>query len=168
MPALKSFPNLKSSIRVQARAVSPERLEVTFSLGALILPRSRVFGLRSQQEGLWRSLCFEVFFRPKDRPGYFECNVSPKGDWALYEFTSYRQPQPPRPTKSFHVEGFMKEAHQIQFVIRGPFHTQINWQLGYSVVVPQENGAFEYLALHHAAEKPDFHHPLSFVDHIRF
>lgn len=168
MQVLKKFPDSKSPLRVQCRVVSRDRFQVRFFPGTLILPRTRVFGLGWQRDELWRSLCFEVFFRPKGYEGYFECNISATGAWSLYEFTSYRQPQPPRPTKSFQLESFYRGREFIQFVIRGPFQDPGEWQMGYSAVVPREDGALDFFALHHAGAKPDFHHPESFVDQIRF
>ena len=42
-------------------------------------------------DGLWRSTCFELFLLDPATGGYREFNFSPSGEWAAYEFDSYRE-----------------------------------------------------------------------------
>lgn len=42
-------------------------------------------------DGLWRSTCFELFLLDPVTGGYREFNFSPSGEWAAYEFDSYRE-----------------------------------------------------------------------------
>src|SRR5690606_32304204 len=42
-------------------------------------------------DGLWRTTCFEAFFRDVGGKGYCEVNFSPSTEYAIYEFTDYRE-----------------------------------------------------------------------------
>jgi hypothetical protein len=165
---LKYFPSEKSTFFVTRRVLAPTLLEVNFSTQGLQMGSSSFFGLRSEKNGLWKSLCFEVFFRPQKGPTYYECNVSGLGDWALYQFSSYRQPQPPQSTSLFRLEGFRRTVKSLSFSLRGPFEQHGDWEFGYSMVCPDSANGLQYLATHHATQKPDFHHAQSFVDRIHF
>lgn len=44
-----------------------------------------------RRDGLWRSTCFEAFFLDEASGAYVEFNFSPSGEWAAYQFSSYRQ-----------------------------------------------------------------------------
>jgi hypothetical protein len=65
------------------------------------------------------------------------------------------------------VVRFARSTDSIDFTIHGPFEESNDWQFGYSVVWPEPSGACQYLALKHASEKPDFHHPDSFVHELK-
>ena len=44
-----------------------------------------------RKNGLWEQTCFELFLAPKGSRIYWECNLSPAGDWNVYHFSDYRQ-----------------------------------------------------------------------------
>lgn len=112
---------------------------------------------------LWRETCCELFVAGADTR-YLEFNFSPSGHWAAYVFDAYREGMRP------HVwEG---EAPQIVFT---PQLTRLQLRLP-TAALPNEtpvsialsvvllvDGQHSYWALHHPADKPDFHHRGSFV-----
>lgn len=108
---------------------------------------------------LWKHTCFEAFVQTDD--GYVEYNISPSLKWATYRFSGYR-------------EG-MREADEV-VVIDGldgasdmvALEAKIELppggrRLGLCAVIEATDGAFSYWALAHPSDKPDFHHPDSFV-----
>lgn len=110
-------------------------------------------------DGLWKHTCFEVFVRTAD--GYREFNLSPSGQWASYRFAGYREGMAEAP-----------EAADAPLLNRGAdsvgLETLIDLppgaqELGLAAVIEETNGRISYWALAHPSDKPDFHHPDSFV-----
>src|SRR5487761_2670069 len=46
-------------------------------------------------DNLWVHTCFEAFVGLNESPHYLELNFSPSGQWAAYQFESYRQGMAP-------------------------------------------------------------------------
>ena len=44
----------------------------------------------TRRDQLWQTTCFEFFTGPKDSSAYWEYNLSPSGDWAVFRFVEYR------------------------------------------------------------------------------
>jgi len=40
---------------------------------------------------LWKTTCFEAFLRADGEEAYREWNFAPSGDWAAYDFVTYRE-----------------------------------------------------------------------------
>ena len=112
-----------------------------------------------RSDELWKHTCFEVFVRTPD--GYVEYNLSPSSRWATYRFDGYR-------------EG-MREADEVATVLGMDFASDMGAleanielppgaeMLALSAVIEAEDGQKSYWALAHPSDKPDFHHPQSFV-----
>lgn len=125
----------------------------------------------SRMDNLWQETCFEVFLRRKNQPcRYIEFNLAPSGHWALYRFSGYRKDlerpeahDPPITRTEIQAEG-------MSLIAKIPWHT-INDTLsggqpletGLSVILKEKSGEMGYWAINHPSEKPDFHHPDSFV-----
>jgi len=114
---------------------------------------------QGRADGLWRSTCFEVFVRTAD--GYREFNLSPSGQWASYRFDGYRAgmseaaelAEPPL------LDGGADYVGLETVIDLPPGATT----LGLSAVIEETDGRISYWALAHPSDKPDFHHPSSFV-----
>jgi hypothetical protein len=108
---------------------------------------------------LWRHSCFEVFVETPG--GYREFNLSPSGQWASYRFDGYR--------------AGMADATEVADVnpldlaedmLALEAHLDLppaSGRLALSAVIEGLDGAIQYWALAHPSDKPDFHHPDSFV-----
>ena len=65
-------------------------------LSDLVLPSGLVDGGQSEgqrRDALWTTTCFEAFLGMPGHEGYWEINVAPNGDWAVYQFDRYRDGQ---------------------------------------------------------------------------
>jgi len=138
-------------------------LAVTFRasgfVGGVTLPER---GQPSHRNGLWEHTCCEVFAMREDG-SYAEFNLAPSADWAAYGFTGYRQEMSvldaPRPRIRSRAtdDGFVLEA----------FIPWRDWpevaSIAVSAVIETPDGEKTYWALAHASDKPDFHHPASFI-----
>src|SRR5215211_7556622 len=44
-----------------------------------------------RRDELWKATCFEFFLAIKTQLGYWEFNISPSGDWNVYQMDAYRR-----------------------------------------------------------------------------
>jgi hypothetical protein len=116
-------------------------------------------------DGLWRHTCFEVFIGSRDAPVYREFNFSPSGTWAAYAFAGYREDmthlEMPVP-----VIDMRRSERRLELAVRLPAEAlppASPLRLGFSAVIETADAVLSYWALRHAAERPDFHHPDSFI-----
>lgn len=110
-------------------------------------------------DDLWKHTCFEVFVRTAD--GYREFNLSPSGQWAGYRFDGYREGMAQAAgVAEAPVLGGGADYVGLETVIDLPPGAQA---LGLSAVIEETDGRISCWALAHPSDKPDFHHPDSFV-----
>ncbi len=115
-----------------------------------------------RRDELWRHTCCEVFGRRSDG-SYVEFNLSPSTAWAAYGFSGYRAEMAdldvPEPRITFKETEGGFELTALVFWQEWP-HAEA---IGFSAVIETADGAKTYWALNHPSDKPDFHHPKSFV-----
>jgi hypothetical protein len=112
-----------------------------------------------RRDKLWQTTCFEVFVEADD--GYWEYNLSPSSEWAVYRFESYRKGM--KEAEEFAASSgtrFENYWSLLRAQLRLPPAAR---RLGFSAVIEDTDGAISYWALTHPSDKPDFHHPDSFV-----
>lgn len=128
----------------------------------------------SRAQGLWQSTCFEAFWRYPNEPHYWELNLSTLPNslaWNLYRFDTYRHPQPPVENFEFSI----LEFSTLSSSSGGPrkIHCRMQSELplkqleiSLAAVIQLKNKDISYWAAHHTStQKPDFHHPDSFIIH---
>ncbi len=104
-------------------------------------------------DGLWQHTCFEAFCGVTGRERYREVNLSPSGEWAVYDFSGYRRGmtraarQPLR-----HFRAGDRQVEAVVDIGAG------DWRIGLAAVIEDVRGEKSYWALAHARGKPDFHH----------
>jgi hypothetical protein len=132
----------------------------------LVIPRPAAHPAR--QSELWTSTCFEFFLALPDQPHYWEINLSPSGDWNVFQMDAYRR------------AGFREEPRieMVQFT----FHrdtTQCTMdstidlypiiapgeliEAGITAVIKTIRGNETYWALAHPGPQADFHLRESFI-----
>ncbi len=118
-----------------------------------------------RKDNLWQSTCFECFIGTSGAESYLEINASPRGDWQVYDFTSYRELTSTTKRVSVQVEtnNYSTKEKSIvmnidlgstSFVTR---NASENWKISVSVVLKRESGDHLYYASSHPSPKPDFH-----------
>jgi hypothetical protein len=153
-------PSAGLHIHVQARRrddVLSLEYRLTGPVAALRLPPTSG---RKRTDGLWRTTCFEAFAGRGD--GYAEYNLSPSGAWAAYGLDGYRKGMKPleQPAPLIVTRRTDKTLVVTADVLLPP---EADGRIGLSAVIETLDGAISYWALAHPAEKPDFHHPDSFL-----
>ena len=131
---------------------------VWFGVGA---PASRFVIPESDEparcDELWKTTCFEAFLRPAAGESYQEWNFAPSGDWAAYDFAGYRQGMAEADVSSPYVR---MEDNMTWWTLGATIavSAEIEWRLGLSAVLEEQDGTKSYWALAHAdPDKPDFH-----------
>jgi hypothetical protein len=120
-------------------------------------------------DNLWQHTCFELFVSAA-KPGYYEFNFSPSGEWAIYRFASYRQRaeldrgahpeisiRSRRAAENLELETII-DLTEISETCQGA-----SLRVGISAVIEDSCGALSYWALQHPGTRPDFHHDESFA-----
>ncbi|MFF9350254.1 DOMON-like domain-containing protein [Streptomyces sp. NPDC014734] len=165
-PFTPSGPGIVRALDVRVEEPAQGTFDLRYTLHA-DLSRLRVPATRSPRhtDELWKHTCFEMFVRKwPDSPAYYELNVSPSTEWALYAFDDYhrnradvRPSTPPR----VHVA---REPDRLQVDVRLDMRDLPHaGGMALSAVVEDDDGDLGYWALKHASPKPDFHHPDSFI-----
>ena len=123
---------------------------------------------------LWEHTCFEAFIRADGDPSYYEFNLSPSSEWALYAFRGYRdgvaiEDDGLSPEIDVHCT---RDRIEMDAMVRLERLTTIQpgsrLRIGLSAVIEANDGTLFYWALKHPAAKPDFHHPDSFALELTF
>ena len=147
-------------VQVQARrrdGVLSLEYRVNGPVAALRLPAPAA---RERTDGLWRTTCFEAFAGRGE--GYAEYNLSPSGGWAAYGFDAYREGMAPL-AQAAPLIVTRQTAETVVLTADVSLPTDADGRFGLTAVIETLDGAISYWALAHPSDKPDFHHPDSFV-----
>lgn len=112
-------------------------------------------------ERLWQHTCCELFLSRAGDAGYREFNFSPSGEWAVYEFSNYREGMR-RLDVSVPI-AVRQSAQRLELEVSVPLHEAGKLLAGVAAVIEEQGGAISYWALKHAPRKPDFHHRDAFA-----
>ena len=113
--------------------------------------------------GLWEETCCEALLMPVGGKAYYEFNLSPSSQWAVFDFSDYRENS--RQLDVGRAPVVDCEAYPEKLVLRAIVDLSMlpaearesDWQIGLSCVVRAKDDAKSYWALAHPPEKPDFH-----------
>lgn len=137
-------------------------------LTRVVLPEARE-EWSGRTDELWRHTCFEAFLQPAGRPDYLEFNFATSLQWATYRFDAYREGMAASSVTPTALSGCIPpRGLELEIDIEPgrfarPDLPAPAWRLGLSAVIEDVDGAKTYWALAHPSDKPDFHHPDSFV-----
>lgn len=150
-------------IEVEVSYVHP-RLELQYRLkgrmGELDIPEAEE---PVRTVGLWEETCCEAFLKPAGGTAYYEFNLSPSSQWAVFDFTDYRENFRQLDVGRAPVIDCEESAESlflsavIDLSMLPPDVHGVDWQFGLSCVVKARDGTQSYWALTHPPEKPDFH-----------
>jgi hypothetical protein len=139
------------------------RYFVTGAVGRIRLPLTKK---PARADALWRHTCFEAFIRFGPAGPYREFNFAPTGEWAAYDFISYRGGMRPAEMEAPLIDTGTRESRfELQVflppdAVAGP---RAVTHVGLSAVIEETDGRMSYWALAHPDGKPDFHHPDCFA-----
>lgn len=117
----------------------------------------------ARADKLWEHSCFEAFVRAGSSHSYYEFNMAPSLEWAVYSFSGYRSGMndavvgPPTMERRLNDQCFeLRVSLQLQSMPHLP--EDAPWHLGLSAVVEELSGCKSYWAVVHPPGAPDFHH----------
>jgi hypothetical protein len=158
------------SLGVQLRAEEPGLLVFQYSLNA-DMSRVRVSpaGAGGRADALWKHTCFEAFVAPAAGLGYHEFNFSPSLDWAIYQFSGYREGMSPAEVGRTPEISVRRGDDGLELVSAVPLGDLAELRdapylrIALAAVIEDKNGRLSYWGLRHPPGKPDFHHPDGFA-----
>ena len=117
-------------------------------------------------DGLWAHTCCEAFVGEPGKAAYREFNFSPSGQWAVYDFSGYRQrvtEDPVADPPSIVTRSGQGCFELTAFVPLSLLPAAGPLEVGLSAVLEAageeaEANRLSYWALHHPSSRPDFHH----------
>ena len=122
----------------------------------------------SRKDDLWRATCFEFFIAIKNKPAYWEFNMSPSRDWNVYVMDAYRQVNMREETEftklPFDFE-VMNEKMSINMSvdINPIIQPEMVLDIGIAAIIQTKDGGESYWALAHPTSQADFHTRESFI-----
>jgi hypothetical protein len=157
---LKVWANVEHSASLGSVAST----NIWFGIGA---PISRFVipppGEPKRAEDLWESTCCEAFLRVPGAAAYREWNFAPSGEWAAYDFTSYRDGKSEADVAPPYIR---LEDNLTWWGLGATFAVAADamWALGVSAILEEQDGTRSYWALSHPpGDKADFHDPACFA-----
>ncbi|MGD8568561.1 MAG: DOMON-like domain-containing protein [Gammaproteobacteria bacterium] len=120
-----------------------------------------------RRENLWQTTCFELFVSATDSKEYWEYNLSPSHDWAVFHFSDYRQNKSDdlaTPDLTITTQRTNNKRFDLGCTIELPQAVKSHkMELGVSAVVQNIHDQLYYYALIHCKKTADFHHRDSFI-----
>ena len=154
-----------SDFTLQTRmSLAPEgELELQFQLlgniADIVVPEQKS---PRRADDLWRRTCFEAFIKNNGDDAYWEINLSPSREWAVYRFSAYRTGMCEERTVSPPNIAVNATPTMLELTARfaaAPFadYPAKNLRFNLTAVVEHITGEKSHWAARHAENAPDFH-----------
>jgi hypothetical protein len=121
----------------------------------------------SRQFHLWEATCFEFFIGiPGDR-NYWEFNLSPSGDWAVFALDDYRQGL--RDELAFRSLPFKVDRYpnyitlNLELDLSELILSEQDIEMSVTTVIKSSQDELSYWAINHSDKEADFHLRDSFI-----
>jgi len=167
IPFEKDYPlplEIRSSGKIKNRRLLDIEFILSGSLSTIVIDEPILKGRRSDE--LWKKTCFEIFVKDDQSEQYWEYNLSPSSNWAIYGFDSYRHGRFDEHSIEEPTIKTQLNANELKLectVGLPPALFDQNLNIGLSSVVQDTNGNIYYYALKHTDIQPDFHARESFI-----
>ncbi len=159
-PAFKVWASVDHASSLAAVATTNIWFGISAPVSRFVLPPPAE---PERADQLWRTTCFEAFVRPLGEEAYAEWNFAPSGQWASYRFSAYREGMADADVDN---PPYIRIEDNMTWWTLGATITlaaDVNWELGLSAVLEEQDGTKSYWALAHPAPEPDFHNPGCFT-----
>lgn len=138
-------------------AATPQGCAAQFRLEghipAIVLPSVATPGRR---DNLWQTTCFEIFWQPIGSMAYREFNLSPSGQWAAYDFDSFREGMRDAPVDAIAIACSQDDRELVLHAsIAAALPTPA--QVALTAIAEHADGGKQYWALAFPPGRPEFH-----------
>ena len=120
-----------------------------------------------RRDELWLSTCLELFIANSAGQPYWEINLSPTGDWNVYQLDDYRQGLKPEPgIEPINMRSnSAADRHQLHAMLQVPpaLLEAPKLQANLCAVLQHVNKTNSYWAVCHPGHEADFHARAGFV-----
>ena len=119
----------------------------------IVLPRTAA---SERRDNLWQTTCFEIFWQPIGGTDYREFNLSPSGQWAAYDFDSFREGMRDAPVDAIALAC----SHDVMtLILRASIAADLPSpaQVALNAIVEHRDGAKQFWALAFPPGPPEFH-----------
>jgi hypothetical protein len=136
---------------------TPQGCEAEFrldgQLSAIVLPPA---ASGERRDNLWQTTCFEIFWQPLGGTAYREFNLSPSGQWAAYDFDSFREGMRDAPVEAVAITCSRDDAG---LILKASIAAALSdpAQVALNAIVEHADGSKQYWALAFPPGKPEFH-----------
>jgi hypothetical protein len=159
-PATSNLPQVEINGRVNRK---DQMLSIEYQLfgdmnGISIAPPA---SSPSRQSHLWEATCFEFFIGIPGDANYWEFNLSPSGDWAVFALDDYRQGL--RDELSFSSLPFKVDRYpnyitlSLEFDLSELILAEQDLEMSVTTVVKSSQDELSYWAIAHSGKEADFH-----------
>jgi hypothetical protein len=146
-------------------------LHITFEVHGPVKTLKRINetpGPAVRKNELWKTTCFEWFIKGPNSNAYWECNLSPTGEWNVYHLTDYRknlQEEKLISGYSFFQTILSSESWRLEnrFDLSPLKFPKGHYLLNLSAVLETQKSEKTFWSLVHSQKQPDFHHPDHFI-----
>ena len=121
----------------------------------------------SRQSHLWEATCFEFFIGIPGDANYWEFNLSPSGNWAVFALDDYRQGL--RDELSFSSLSFKVDRYpnyitlSLEFDLSELILAEQDLEMSVTTVIKSSQDQLSYWAITHSGKEADFHLRDSFM-----
>jgi len=136
---------------------TPEGCEAEFRLDghvpSIILPPPAT---PARRDNLWQTTCFEIFWQALGGTAYREFNLSPSGQWAAYDFDSFREGMRDAPVEAIAIACAQDDAG---LILKASIAADLPdpAQVALNAIVEHADGSKQYWALAFPPGRPEFH-----------
>jgi hypothetical protein len=115
----------------------------------------------SRQFHLWEATCFEFFIGIPGDANYWEFNLSPSGNWAVFALNDYRQGL--RDELAFASLPFKVDRYpnyitlSIEFDLSELILAEQDLEMSVTTVIKSSQDELSYWAINHRGKEADFH-----------
>jgi hypothetical protein len=115
----------------------------------------------SRQFHLWEATCFEFFIGIPGDANYWEFNLSPSGDWAVFALDDYRQGL--RDELAFTSLPFKVDRYpnyitlSLEFDLSELILAEQDLEMSVTTVIKSSQDELSYWAISHSGKEADFH-----------
>jgi hypothetical protein len=114
-----------------------------------------------RRDELWQATCLELFLALPGQEAYREFNLSPSGDWAIYQLDGYRRGLRPDPAWTALPFSRHDEAGVLQLSLETTLPPELaaapQLEAAITAVLQHHDGHCGYWALLHPGPEADFH-----------